>query len=459
MLRTVVYDLSPAPIRPPLPPSVLGTGITREQVNARIHLHLSRSHRFVTTAASATVQQGARGGGLIRAWLRAELMWDSPTGTTVLARLHDGAGTSLWWDGGAWAVATTEYNPPDTVEANFAALDPEVAPRVGVEWLLTFDPTTALPGTVPSVFGARLAGDLLFAAQRDIPGGARQDGRADSWQDDLLHRVLVPLFESLRPQISDQGVADGSTSVFDYSAGVGDAVADDTPGTRYIVADVEAFYDTDADPDLRSPLAGTFDPVAKTYTLGTPLPDGTEWQALLKFQPHVGMIGNADLFTDQRPAILIDEVEGDQEFGGLAPIHVRTIAAGDALAVPAPKIVTAVARCRIEAEDTVVATNIREALKDRIAGDALVLLSAGTGFTIKVMGPFGPSAERGELDLEGAVPFELELRTVAWYGAAEVVHLLSDGGFTLTYDPAIIGGVFTSPPVGGTVSPPPETGG
>ncbi len=440
--HTVVYDLNFDPDRADvLAADVVDSGISRKNYG-HVQLHGNLSRRWAASLSSVgsddgdegRASQGARGGELVRSWAAIELLYEQDDEvdytahdgvgdeTTVTARLHDGAGVDLYWDGAAWAVVAdddADWNTPAEIEVNFATLDPNVAETVGVSW--------KVEGTVdaeesPRIYGALVAANLFFAWRSGSPAG-----RSDGWTDDLIHGVILGFFEGLRPEVSDEFATTEDTDEIDYSRGIANKEG-------YAVQEVLEAFDVDADPKLRSPLSGSWDDGTKTWTFDATVLEGVTLMVRIAVEPDVGFMGDSDFFIERLPAVLIESFDGDNDAVGAMTVYVRNIVAGTALAVPPPTMVRGLARCRVEAEDPTVAFAIVNAIKQQLEGNTKLLLSTGTGLPVAIRGPFGPSAVRGTPEVEGSSPFDLVVTTTAWYGPAATKYLLAPAGFTPTVE-------------------------
>jgi len=442
MARSILYDLDATRIDDGVTTEcVLGDGITRVYGAKRLSTHISRSCWFTLEAGEdgpATVQQGARGGDIIASWVRIELLYEDHDSAdiTVEARLHDGAGAAYYWTGAAWAVAgASDWNTTSEVEANFASLSAGTVPRVGVEWRIAV--TSDDEDQVPEVYGALIVASAEFAANYD---GA--EGRADSWQDDMIHRVLLAMFEDIRPQIVHEVELAADTTVLDFSDGLA-ACADAAPRERedwYDVQGVAGVYDLGADPEMRSPLSGTWDDAAPSWTADATIAQGTVIHVRVLVQLHVGFMAEAAHFTDKMPMLLIEGFEGEEQQAA-ARIPVRSWASMDALMVYPPVTVDGTVSCRIEAATAMEAMQIRDAVKSLLPDEGKVVLSDATGLPMSILGPFAPGVQRGTIEAPGSHRFDLDVRTMAWYGDPVVLPVLQEGCFTAT----ISGGNIAAP--------------
>ena len=443
-LQTVIYDVDPDP---KIEAAHLGFALddTADRFcifrTKKISRLISRTHRYQMRALSGggytpdtpvVITQAAHGGDLVREWAAIELMYEeTTTDTTVEARLHDGLGTSFYWTGAAWAVATltAHWNDPADVVANFATMAVTGATgsvRLGVEWRI--DSSDRL--VTPYVYGAYMAARLLFGARS---GSTAQDTRSDSWLDDIIHRVAIPWFKSsLAPEVTDELVAIDEVTVLDYSDGINFGEG------NYVVNEVQAVHDLDDDAEMFSPLSGTWDPSEKTFTLDVALPSSTRYAARLTYDPIVAYTGNKDFKSAALPQLLIERIDQVKDRGTDGDLVVRDTANLTALRLPFPRWKEYRLLMLLQSDGAMTAMELAGAIERAFNGRRGVrLLSGGTGMPVSIHGNVELRPARGDTEVAAAARFDLTLWSREYHGVEESgVPLLKTDGFVTTIVPA-----------------------
>jgi hypothetical protein len=431
-METVVYDLDASYVPDgPFANDVVGAGLRRYPGSRRLSTHITRQDWYALEpdgVGPAVLLQAARGGDLVSGWLRIELLYSNPdpAASTIQVRLYDGT-SRVWWNGAAWAVTIgDDWNTPADLALHFPTLDAGDYPRIGLEWEVSIISDDGYAEDRPVVYGALIAAELGFGATFD-----GRDGRADSWQDDLVHRVILGLFEDFRPVIVHEVELGAAVTVLDFSQGLA-SCTDAEPARMdfYQVMGVVGVYDLVDDPGMRSPLSGTWDGGASTWTAAAEIETGTMLHVRVEVMLHVGFMADSDYFTDMLPQLLVEKLDMDTERQAASRVPVKDYVEGDALMVGPPSHLSGTATCRIEAASSMVVMQIHNAVKRAIPRDGIVLLSAGTGIPTSVMGPFESAAERGVGDTPGTQRFDLDVATDAWYGEPTIVPLLQPSSFT-----------------------------
>lgn len=418
--QTVIYDVTTEPSEAAeFGGEVVGSGIARVRLAGvgveamprtfrqwAFTLARSSTGRY-PTGATKTVRQHLRGGTLVREWAAIELAYSAPTGTTVRARLFDGT-NALYWTGAVWAVAgSTNWNTPAAVEANFPALDPAAASSVTVEWELSTTDRTV----TPVVYGAAIAARLVFGART---GDTAAETGSDGWLDDLLHRVLIPwLKANAQPERTDEAPGDltAETAVLEFS---------DLAGTSYVVSGVQAVYNLDADPRMRSPLTGTWDGSAKTFTLSTPLAIGARWAARVTYAPEVAYAADTHLVIAAYPHIVVETIGPVTRGGGTGTAIVRNAARTSAIAVDSPRHIEFTAQVLCQAEGPVPAFELVEAIDRALdGGEGLRLVSAQTGMPVGIVRDSQERPQRPD-----AARFGLTVRSSHYRGVESTLPLI-----------------------------------
>ena len=429
-LTTVPYDLSPEPDREDRFTGFnLGSEATRVLLGRPYMVHKRISRRFAyrliptsgagkyDTSAVGIIKQGARGGSLTRSWIAAELMYAAPTGTTVQARLHDGAGVSWYWRGAAWAVAgATNWNTPAEVEANFSTVAPADLPKVGIEWRLV----TTDSALTPSVYGAAIAAGLGFGART---GTTIATTLSDGWADDVIHRVVIPWLQGLEPERTDERTASGATAIVNYASGVGQLC-------RAVIKNATAAYNLTDDPEMMTEVATTWASATKILTFTTPIPDGERFAVRLILTPTVVFGGSADLFVDGVPQITIESVDEIREGPSRGNYEIiRDTTAETALQIPAGSPKTYAMTLLIQATGYVSALEVVGALERAMDGrDGLVVVSPGTGIAVGLVRNHRIRPARTNVGVEGAARIDLIAKTVEYHGTSSTVKLIVADG-------------------------------
>lgn len=437
-LQTVLYDLDPSPLVERLFTGfAIDDGVDREPIYTPVKLseQMVRAHRYTlrplqgggyTPSVPVTVTQAARGGSLLKEWGGIELFYSAPTSTTVEARLHDGAGSSLYWDGADWVAAgASDWNTPAEVVANFATLTASDATLVGVQWRLTTTDRTA----TPYVYGAAIAARLMFAARS---GSTASETRSDGWTDDLIHRVLIPWFRAnVVPEVTDEKELVDEVLVLDYAEGINWGEG------NYVVSGVQAVHDLDADPAMDTPLSGSWDSSDSTYTLASPIDAHTRFAARLTYEPIVAYTGRLDYFDAALPQVLLEEVVTIDDTGGAGTVVVRDTANLTAIRVPASRKKRSRVTVLLQADGQVTAMELAESIERAFNGKrGVVVVSGGTGMPVNIHGMTTLRPARGNQTVAGAARFDLELWTREYHGTEESsAPLLKSGGFVTTVAP------------------------
>lgn len=368
------------------------------------------------TSATPTVRQSVRGGALVVEWAAIELHYSAPTGTTVRARLHDGT-SAYYWTGAAWASAESNWNTPAEVVANFAAFPVATATSLTVQWELS----TTDEGATPLVRGFTIAARLMFASRS---GTTAAGTRSDGWTDDLVHRVLIPWLAQARTEMSLEKTATAEVAALDFSNGFGECPA--APNS------VQAVYDLDSDSLMRSPLAGSWDSGALTWTPTTPIASGTRYLVRADFAPTIAYQGDQHLFVDSLPGLIVESVDGVDDRGYGGDEMVRDIANGTALVVPKARKKVFRATILAQAVDAVSAMDLYDAIERLMGGrTGAHLISSGTGMPVAVQGPSLALPARGDQDVGAAARFALVLTTAQFSGPETEAALVTEVTFTV----------------------------
>lgn len=367
---------------------------------------------YYSIVAAPTVRQQVRGGTLVRVWVAVELFFDQPTGTTVEARLHDGT-DAYYWTGAAWAVAgALDWNTPTVVETNFSSFAVSVSKSLTVQWRLQTSDRTV----TPSVFGAAILARLVFQSRS---GTTAAGTLSDSWLDDIVHRELIPFLQGAAPEVTDETTnsTGAPQSVISY-APIGDSL--------YTVADVAAVYDLDNDAEMDTPLAGSFDSGTSTFTLTTPLPDGTAFASRVLYTPIVAYTADRMYFEAELPHIVIETLTTIETVGGTGVCTIRLPARTTACELPVATEKKYDVTILLQADGPVHTFDLAEAIERLLGGErGIVRVSTNTGMIIGIHGNMQLRPARSNEAIGGAARFDLTLRTEQYLGAETVRNLLT----------------------------------
>lgn len=223
--------------------------------------------------------------GSVKQWLGFEaVVTHKFLGTTQLTgagfRLSDGT-DEYWWDGGAWAVSTTQWNTEVEVAANIPTF-----PVADQKLQVVVNLTTTDKARTPELVELKIlwASDVEFL-------------------EDILYRSLVPaLRDEVRP-ISDYllGLGTGPTSSIDLN---------DFPlETPYNLVDIDSVFDHSADPKHLTDLLDSYDPGTKVITLSAPIPDENLGFVRFLYEPEVAVTTSQDYTEISKvPALVLDDV-------------------------------------------------------------------------------------------------------------------------------------------------------
>lgn len=439
-LQTVIYDCNPSyRVESVFDGLDLDNEVDRQSMRTPVLLsnQVARTARYrlrpqstggyeVNTARY--VKQAARGGSLVREWAALELFWSEPTYTTLLVRLHDGDGTSFWWDGAAWAEATlpAEFNTPEDLQGNFSTFPTTGAVSstvVGLEWSLT---TTNKQAT-PLVYGGLIAARLQFGSRS---GDTAAETGSESWLDDSIHRTVLPYLKSaLAPEVTDERRLQAGATILDYSDGIGHGIR------RYVVNSVSAVYDLDSDPTMLSPLSGSWDSSTLQYTLDSALPAGTDIAVRIQYEPLVAYTADQDLFEDAIPQLVLEQIQQTQDYGSVGDLMVRDIRADPptALSVPSPSIRVYPIEGVLQSDGIHEAAEFAESIR-RVMGNkgGVHLVSGNTGNAVHLFISHRYRPHRRTGTNATALRFAMRITATEYDGDESTVPLLKSGGVNAT---------------------------
>lgn len=265
---------------------------------------------YVTDAAAGAERVASTpllAASALAAWTAIELLFDAPDSTTSARfRLTDD-GSDYYWDGAAWAVASTtaHWSTAAEVEGNFSSWP---IARRAVRVRCRLSTTSALYS--PAFFGCRVGYETVE------PGDL----------DDALRTILVSLQTELAVRGEWWVQTSGSTSAI--------AVAAELSRT---ITGVDAVYNLTADPDRTSPLSGSY--AGGTWTADVPIAGGQKVAVEHSYTPAVLVRRHRDLSRAQAlPAVLLTPSGPPLTETGTGQLAVASRAASPPAvrAVPAP---------------------------------------------------------------------------------------------------------------------------
>jgi hypothetical protein len=231
--------------------------------------------------------------------------------TSLGFRLTDGA-DEFWWDGGAWAVNTANWNTEAEVAANIAAFPVSSRSLGFIVNLATSD-----PGHAPSVSALK----VLYASAEDVT-------------EDLIYRSLVRALKAGVRPISDFPI-EANEDLSEIK--LDDSATGFIPETPYNIVDVDSVFDHTADPDHDVDLLASYDPGTKIATLSSVIPDGNIAWVRFVYEPEVAVTTSRDyLEVAKVPAIVLDDIAvvDASEIG--SDDHVANKEDASAVVIPTP---------------------------------------------------------------------------------------------------------------------------
>lgn len=344
--------------------------------------------------------------------LHVALAFDAPTGSRVTFRLYnaptDGDDGARWWDGEEWAAPEEEdqWNTAVEVQAHVAAWPHR---SLGVAASLRSDDGVANP----SFYGmdahlelelsrdsgdVRLPSNVIDAAIVRGMVAALRSG-VEVWDvDEFLAPAVPPAEEGEDP----------APSVIDYSRGKG--------ATTRQVLDVGAVYDATADAERTTPLTGTWDAVAKTWTADENFVEGHRISVRLRVDPLVAFVGDSDRATEHLPVISIEGLREDRRTTTVSRSVLVDEAAQVVHVLDGSDAVDLLYDVVCIGEDVAEACDVSDAVQEWLgSGRRLHVPALAERFDLTVAGP-GTTGPRGEL-AESVVT--MRLARVKRYSARE----------------------------------------
>jgi len=212
------------------------------------------------------------------------------TKTSVKLRLVLEAGAvEYWWDGDSWEVAADDEDDwndaADWDAAALAAIDIAKA-RNGIGFRVALRTTDA--DQTPLFYGIEMVWDIHMTAT----AGDRQASQRDE--------LVVALMKSL------ESIALRGNEIYESAGGTAVSYASLVQGdSKRTVVSVNAVYDSTLDPELASPLSGTYDAGARTFTLDSAVPEGNVVHVDYEYAILVTRGGDKDRFIDSLPALVL----------------------------------------------------------------------------------------------------------------------------------------------------------
>lgn len=326
-------------------------------------------------------------------------------GSDVLWRLSDGA-DEYYWTGAAWAVATDpllHWSTRPQVE-NHANTFPLGGRAIGpIAWLRSTDATQNA-----TVYAWRVA------------YGIRDLGDED---DALARTVLAALRAELEARAVVQVRSTGSAVI---------AVAQEIKYPD--VVGVDAAYDLTDDPGEETPLSGTWNGAARTFTLSAARPAGNVLHLEIAYRPHAAVSVHRDLQeVDQLPAVLLMPSDAPQVWRAQDETIVRDLRSDppEAFRIPASALADQPLEVRVLAEVAPDLRRLLSALRAWFGGyGARDLVSPLSGRIVQVREVETPRAQgislgRGVEEARGVWAVRY---SVAGADAGDLIPLIRDEG-------------------------------
>lgn len=371
------------------------------------------SIKLTSGKTSGTYRTFVRTLGALHSWGPGQFITKpgSPAGITF--RLWDG--THEWyWNGTAWVSPTTtsHWNAPADLYDHLPAFTGRT-----LGFTVKLDRATAAADS-PVLAGIVAIGRVLFAQT------SADETRASSWNDDVLHRVLV---RRARVMLICEGAEEPRSvgASMSFLAGNGELPFD--------ITGIEAVYDITADSTLRTPLAGTWNATTKVWTPTMPFPSGHKIHFRVQFRPLVVHSSDPDFFTDKLPCVVFETIE---------PVR-RMRPHGEALVVNETSFAAVAVRAP-GSEDLQITGRIlaaRPTDRDRIIErmrlwleDGVVEVSPST--SLPVILELQPDMPAGPvLGDHTDTRFTILATRQDWPGTERVAHVLIPGGYEPTATP------------------------
>lgn len=266
----------------------------------------------------------------LKKWLLFEAVEDTPTGTEIGYRLlTDSGATELYWDGGAWAVATlpAHYSSADDVRDNLASLT-LTGFNLAIKIRLKSDGENT-----PKLSELKLAYEVDL-----VP-----------WDDLIYDTIIRELRNSLRATTVIQiAVAETSTSLIDL------ATTYKLENSGYNFTDVKAVYNLTSDPNAFTNIADSYTPGPLTQdgtfedgqvNLTTPVSQNDLVRLEMEYEPEIAVYTDQDFYEVKRiPAIVFETIttirpgaRTDQEINDRPGEFIRNLDTGDAIEIQPPR--------------------------------------------------------------------------------------------------------------------------
>lgn len=320
-------------------------------------------------------------------------------------------GTPYYWNGTAWAAATTQWTSLADLYAHLPAWT-----NASLGFVFKLARTLATDAS-PVLCGAQTVARVMFAQSSGDPD------RASSWEDDLVRRIIIPAAEAvLSVSGSQEFVASTETGPKDrdplhYAGGL--------PEFPYNILGVDAVYDTTADVHLQSPVAGAWDAAARTWTPTVAWTIGHRYHVRFRFAPWVEANADPEYFADKLPAVVFETVTPQRRRPTSGWVSVAS--ATDVVSVRAPTSIDGQASCRILASRATDRDRIWQVMEQWLErGVELVSPSTSLSVSLQLLADDGPTPVLGG---GAARHFTVEASWDEWPGEETTNTVLQPGGF------------------------------
>ena len=327
----------------------LGTGVRLNPGTYAVELEADDDGEY-STADDLNVATWTTNPKSLKAWLGFESVVVNQTvdGVEVTSfgyRLTDGA-NQYWWDGGAWAVSTTQWNTESEVAANISAF-PVSSQTLGVVVNLKTTDKSVTPQL--RELKALMSCDVEFF-------------------EDILLRSFVPAVRAGVRPIADLEI--------DAAAGTTIALDDYPVDTQYNLQDVDSVYNLTTDSDKLADIFSSYDSGTNTITLGAAVADGDDVLVRFTYQPQVAVSSSRDYDeVGKVPAIAVEGVAFLNATRRSVPEGIVNRSDSTAVTVPAPVQGNLLLTLRVDTDKMVDQLRLDDELR-RFVEDTPLLTSA-----------------------------------------------------------------------------------
>lgn len=351
----------------------------------------------------------------VREWGDVEFLYEEPVTEAedpslyqeVKVRLWDGT-ESHYWTGATWAVAgSTNWNTPAEIVAHLSSFD-VTGRKIGFEFRLL---TTDVAST-PILYGVR-----MFI-------------KCEVWSIDteVIDQTIIPALKANVSVITKvKFTTTAETASLDYSKGIGLEYPFDITGV-YVI------YDLTNDPDMETPLTGTWNPTTKVFTFTTPVEEDTDLLIYLQFTPPtIAATGDRDYILVDLPAILL--MERTDRVIDVPEFVVRNLSVDP----PTAKVINSIQRVtskyvlKIMAEHPADAEAISAQIDSWMSKRGIILTCESTGRLIPLtIGPAAPVTKPNEGNVAATISRNLRVDFERFNQlTAEDAILQKEWGFSL----------------------------